>query len=261
MNGGADTASRHAHPRKLTSQQVEAIRKARADGRRVAAIAAEFGVSQSMVWQIASGRSWPCAPGPITYVLRGQTLSLDVRFWARVDRSAGLSACWPWTGADNGVGYGLFHVGRRADGTSHQVLAHRFAYEATVGPIPPGLFLRHKVCGNPPCCNPAHAEPGTQKQNMADMIAMDRGPRGERHYKAKLSDQSALEILRRRAAGEQGKDLALEFGISHSLVTQLCHRVIWKHLDGPSTRRKRGGRRLLRADKLALVHVAAAVSP
>jgi len=77
---------------------------------------------------------------------------------------------------------------------------------------------------------------------MADMRAMGRAQMGEKHYAAILSDASALEIMKRRAAGEMGKDLAAEFGVSHSLITQLCHRKIWRHLDGPTTRRKVGGR-------------------
>lgn len=44
------------------------------------------------------------------------------------------------------------------------VYAHRFAYEAFVGPIPPGLVIDH-LCRNRACCNPAHLEVVTQQVN------------------------------------------------------------------------------------------------
>jgi hypothetical protein len=39
------------------------------------------------------------------------------------------------------------------------------AYEWLIGPIPPGLVLDH-LCRNPPCVNPAHLKPGTDRDNI-----------------------------------------------------------------------------------------------
>ena len=86
--------------------------------------------------------------GPVDDVTLG-------RFNAKVSRSAG---CWAWTGADRGNGYGKFQVAGRP------VLAHRFAYEAFVGPIPDGLQLDH-LCRNKACVNPSHLEPVTNREN------------------------------------------------------------------------------------------------
>ncbi|MFK5284023.1 HNH endonuclease signature motif containing protein, partial [Lacticaseibacillus paracasei] len=44
--------------------------------------------------------------------------------------------------------------------------AHRFMYERLVGPIPAGMQLDH-LCRVRPCCNPAHLEPVTQRENIA----------------------------------------------------------------------------------------------
>lgn len=91
-----------------------------------------------------------------------------VKFWSRVDRSKGDDACWEWTGARNGRGYGMCGVGTRYHG------AHRVAYTLCSGTIPDGLNVCHH-CDNPPCVNPAHLFLGTQSDNMRDCFAKGRG--------------------------------------------------------------------------------------
>lgn len=88
--------------------------------------------------------------------LRGTRMSnaADVRFWKKVKKT---EACWIWTGATNGLGYGQFW-------NQKQMGAHRWSYESLVGPIPPGLQLDH-LCRNRSCVNPAHLEPVTQREN------------------------------------------------------------------------------------------------
>jgi hypothetical protein len=85
-----------------------------------------------------------------------------------IDRSSGLFGCWPWLGNCNKDGYGRISLRRGVI-----ILAHRYAFEKYVGPIPEGQRLLHS-CDNPPCCNPAHLSVGTQADNVADMIAKGR---------------------------------------------------------------------------------------
>lgn len=66
--------------------------------------------------------------------------------------------CWEWTGYRRG-GYG------RAKVNGVVVTVHRAAYEALVGPVPPGLVLDH-LCRNKACYNPAHLEPVTNTENL-----------------------------------------------------------------------------------------------
>lgn len=65
------------------------------------------------------------------------------------------TGCWEWTAATNNSGYGMF---------DHQ-LVHRYAYEAMVGSIPPGLTIDH-LCRVRNCVNPAHLEAVTSQVNI-----------------------------------------------------------------------------------------------
>src|SRR5690349_16971313 len=54
-----------------------------------------------------------------------------------LEKTATVGDCWEWTSTLNSSGYGRFF----ANGTMR--LAHRFAYELWVGPIPEGLQIDH----------------------------------------------------------------------------------------------------------------------
>lgn len=82
--------------------------------------------------------------------------TVEERFWMQVERT---DSCWNWIGGQNGNGYGQFQVEHR------KVYVHRWAYERFVGPIPEGYQIDH-LCRNRGCCNPAHLEPVTQRENQ-----------------------------------------------------------------------------------------------
>lgn len=67
--------------------------------------------------------------------------------------------CWEWKGSRLKGGYAHAHRPHR------RILAHRFAYELLVGPIPQGLHLDH-LCRNRACVNPAHLEPVSARENI-----------------------------------------------------------------------------------------------
>lgn len=81
------------------------------------------------------------------------------RFWDHVEKT---EACWTWTGSLRPDGRGYLKKGAR------NVLAHRFAYELLVGPIPAGKQVDHH-CRNTCCVNPEHLRIVTNKQNMENL--------------------------------------------------------------------------------------------
>ncbi len=96
------------------------------------------------------------------------------RFWSKVDRTSG---CWLWTATVNNQGYGMFGL------AGSMVLAHRWAYEDMVGPIPEGLVIDH-LCRVKPCVNPAHLETVTQRVNSQRGIVGGRsGPNNANRLK------------------------------------------------------------------------------
>jgi len=78
------------------------------------------------------------------------------RFWSYVEKT---ETCWLWTGHLTDDGYGRLGI------NGQLVLAHRFAYELLVGPIPEGLHLDH-LCRVRHCVKPDDLEPVTPAENV-----------------------------------------------------------------------------------------------
>lgn len=151
-------------------------------------------------------------------------LPLDERLWSNVRRGAD-DECWPWLGHCLPKGYGRLKVQRR------RILAHRYAWELTRGPIPEGLFVLHR-CDNPPCCNPAHLFLGTKGENNTDRSKKGRSGdfAGEKHPSAKLTERDVQELRRLRGGGLTYEELGRRFGISWTHARSVAVRITWRHV-------------------------------
>lgn len=88
------------------------------------------------------------------------------QFWSLVAKT---DSCWHWLGSEGSHGYGQFSWRFGESGRKTMVLAHRFAYELEVGPIPKGLKLDHRHTCLKTCVNPEHLRIATNKQNAENL--------------------------------------------------------------------------------------------
>ncbi len=140
-----------------------------------------------------------------------------------------LSECVEWPGYRTKTGYGQ----QKLDGKVQYV--HRLAYATANGlslQALDGQVVRHK-CDNRACVNPAHLEIGSQADNIRDMQARGRKPKGETSTSAKLSDAMVAEARSRyRFRDKQNSFAAMadEMGVSRSTLRQAVKGESWRHI-------------------------------
>lgn len=76
-----------------------------------------------------------------------------------------MSGCWIWLGTIGKGGYGKITIGKRADGSRRNTVAHLAAFELYKGKLPEGMEIDHK-CRVTCCVNPDHLEAVTHVENM-----------------------------------------------------------------------------------------------
>ena len=129
------------------------------------------------------------------------------------------NGCWEWQGAKS-HGYGAIMRNRQ------RLRVHRLSYELWCGPIPEGMVMRHS-CDNPSCVNPAHLEPGTQAENIQDIVV--RG----RHGRKKLT-RAQVEMI--RSSLESNRALADKYHVGIIAIRRARKGETWKHtFDGQQT--------------------------
>lgn len=126
-------------------------------------------------------------------------------------------------------------------GYTQVVLSDEFSYKrkerihvlvllAFVGRRPRGMHGRHKN-GNGADNRRTNLVWGTRKSNEADKILHGRTNRGMRHGMARLSDSDVRDIRQRHAArNDTQRDLAREYLISQTVVSDIASGKLWKHI-------------------------------
>lgn len=151
------------------------------------------------------------------------------RFWDQVHKGA-PGECWPWTGSADKDGYGTVGFNYKT------YRSHRVSMKLSTGQQPDGHGMHS--CDNPPCCNPSHLSPGTDKQNQAFRKGNPRFS-GENHGNSRVSNADAANILIEWNAGARGKDLAAKYGVSGAAISSIIHGKNHKTSTGVSAPVKR----------------------
>ncbi len=157
------------------------------------------------------------------------------RFWAKVNKDGPipvhrpeLGPCWLWTAGLFSNRYGAFQYEGKT------MRAHKVSWFLAGKEIPDGLLLMHK-CDNKQCVNDNHLEPGTQLQNIHDML--DKGREnyasGENHGHSTFTGEEVDDMRRRYRAGETQYAIADYFNTSQSVVSPIVRGKSWKHRPFP----------------------------
>jgi len=149
-----------------------------------------------------------------------KTRDLSERFWEKVD-VRGPDECWPWKAGKDKKGYGRFVVR-----FGKWMLAHRLAYELTVGPIPDGKDVCHS-CDSPGCCNKAHHFIGTHIDNNADAFNKAR-KNGHGYGSAKLSPDQVRQIRELASQGRSRKEIGVLFGVTDVSIGNIINGKTWR---------------------------------
>jgi hypothetical protein len=185
------------------------------------------------------------------------------RFWARIDRSGGPDACWVWSGAPvktTGYGQCVAIQGLPCRPPRGITTPHRQAWIITNGD--PGTHpspkdghpitnrIRHRCPGGPNklCCNPAHLEVGSDKDNADDRASDGNTFRGEQITISKLTEAAVEEALLAHADGFSIYSLAKLNHVAHATMASALHGDTWTHVRPDLPRRPRVAPRRTRVD-------------
>ena len=149
----------------------------------------------------------------------------DVREWDK---------CWEFRGATTSNGYS--HVGQVdlfGEVRTNQY-GHRTVWAVFNGRWPTSGEVVQHTCDNPPCVNPAHLIVGTQADNVATR------PRSGRWFGGRTGKLTPEQVLIIRASTKPQTELAREFGVSQTAVSNVISGKTYG-ADGKPKVRHNGG--------------------
>lgn len=170
--------------------------------------------------------------------------SLAERLSEKIDRSAGLFGCWPFTGTTKkDTGRGLLRALNPRTGKTYAREAYVVAWELHHGrQVAEGKLICH-TCNNPLCCNPYHLREDTQTGNMAD------AKRAGKLTGRKLDGEKAREIVELAENGMTVPDLAKRYGCGREAIRNVLRGQTYSWATGI----KRGQRVRVGKPKLTVI--------
>lgn len=138
--------------------------------------------------------------------------------------SSDVCITWPYHRAHNGYGTLSKRDGRTP-------WAHRRVCEDAHGAPPAADYQAAHSCGNGKlgCVNPKHLRWATASDNQADKVDHGTDNRGEKHYRALLTE-SDVRMIRAANASVSNSQIAGSLGVSSSTVRSARTRKSWAWL-------------------------------
>jgi len=135
-----------------------------------------------------------------------------------------------------GMSWGNYrHVCLRNQQGAKSTHIHRLVAAAFIGPCPEGLEVCH-FDGDPSNCHVENLRYDTHTENAQDMIRHGRGGRGGGgEQNRKLTDDQVLEIRALRAQEWSTKKLVQKYGVSKTLILDICAKKARVGVGGPRT--------------------------
>jgi len=121
---------------------------------------------------------------------------------------------------------GYAFVGLWVDGKCKRRTVHRLVLETFVGKKPPKHEARH-LNGERTDNRLTNLAWGTRAENYADRVAHGTDARGEKHGNARLTADDVRAI---RADPRTQSEIAEDYGLSQSYVSQIRRCVKWRHV-------------------------------
>jgi hypothetical protein len=139
------------------------------------------------------------------------------RFFSKVEQSGD---CLIWTKSTDRNGHGVFWVDGRLVG------AHRAAWFFEYGEWPTTNLLHS--CDVYACVDVRHLRPGSQADNMADMVSKGRQSKGEARPNSRLTADDVRTIRAEHESGARTADLARTFRVHRATVRDVVTGRRWK---------------------------------
>ncbi len=147
----------------------------------------------------------------------------------RLTKGRGARAGWILKPQRSGGGYrhvAFYAGGKQAMRKGHQLVAVAFLWPR------PGLEVNH-IDGNKANNRLDNLELVTRSENHlhAYRTGLKVAPAGEKHYRAKLSEESVREIRTLSASGMTLAAIGKRFGVSGSNIGLVLRGKTWKHVE------------------------------